>query len=197
MEKLQNWECPFVHRKQGLFLSAYVADIKTDGKKQKKGLMWKKLMKTVDLGEPTLFHDHVYSGLTQRECEPNETGIEQYKKMLETRNSAGPTERLPGGKHFSKKQLRGPMTWKDMLKNAVSYCELAKKKTEQLQKVSSSCLDDHHFKKEEIKSVGKLSEVCSQIVLKCLYLARIGRPDRHSMVSDQTRSISLCMDTSL
>ena len=28
-----------------------------------------------------------------------------------------------------------------------------------------------------MKSVGELSHVCSQIVLKCLYLARIGRPD--------------------
>ena len=111
------------------FLSAYIADIKTDGKKQNMGPMWKKLMKNVDLGEPTLFHDHVYAGFTQCECEPNETGIEQYKKMLETRNSAGPTQ---DGKHFSKKQLRGPMTWKDLLKNAVGYCELAKKKTEQL-----------------------------------------------------------------
>ena len=32
-------------------------------------------------------------------------------------------------------------------------------------------------KEEELKSVGELSKVCSQIVLKCLYLARIGRPD--------------------
>ena len=39
------------------------------------------------------------------------------------------------------------------------------------------CTDDHHFKEEERKSVGELSQVCSQIVLKCLYLARIGRPD--------------------
>ena len=43
--------------------------------------------------------------------------------------------------------------------------------------VSSPCLDDHQFKKEELGSVGELSKVCSQIVLKCLYLARIGRPD--------------------
>ena len=28
-----------------------------------------------------------------------------------------------------------------------------------------------------MKSVGELSQVCSQIVLKCLYSARIGRPD--------------------
>ena len=38
-------------------------------------------------------------------------------------------------------------------------------------------MDDHQFKEEENGSVGELSTVCSQIVLKCLYLARIGRPD--------------------
>ena len=57
------------------------------------------------------------------------------------------------------------------------YCELANKTTQQLYKVSTPCIDDHHFKEEETKSVGELSHVCSQIVLKCLYLARIGRPD--------------------
>ena len=56
-------------------------------------------------------------------------------------------------------------------------CELANKTTQQLYKVSTPCIDDHHFKEEEMKSVGELSHVCSKIVLKCLYLARIGRPD--------------------
>ena len=56
------------------------------------------------------------------------------------------------------------------------YCELANKTTQQHYKVSTPCIDDHHFKEEELKSVGELSKVCSQIVLKCLYLARIGRP---------------------
>ena len=32
-----------------------------------------------------------------------------------------------------------------------------------------------NFKKKENESVGELSTVCSQIVLKCLYLARAGR----------------------
>ena len=32
-------------------------------------------------------------------------------------------------------------------------------------------------KKEELENKGKLSDVCSHIVLKCLYLARTGRPD--------------------
>ena len=57
------------------------------------------------------------------------------------------------------------------------YCELANKTTHQLYKVSTPCIDDHHFKEEEMKSVGELSQECSQMVLKCLYLGRIGRLD--------------------
>ena len=41
-----------------------------------------------------------------------------------------------------------------------------------------------------MKSVGELSKVCSQIVLKCLYLARIGRPDILWSVNKLVRSIT-------
>ena len=70
------------------------------------------------------------------------------------------------------------------------YCELANRTTQQLHKVSTPCIDDHHFKEEELKSVGELSQVCSQIVLKCLYLARIGRPDILWSVNKLARSIT-------
>ena len=70
------------------------------------------------------------------------------------------------------------------------YCELADKTTQQLYKVSTPCIDDHHFKEEEMKSVGDLSQVCSQIVLKCLYLARIGRPDILWSVNKLARAIT-------
>ena len=70
------------------------------------------------------------------------------------------------------------------------YCELANKNTQQLYKVSTPCIDDHHFKEEEMKSVGELSQVCSQIVLKCLYLARIGRLDILWSVNKLSRSIT-------
>ena len=69
-------------------------------------------------------------------------------------------------------------------------CELANKTTQQLYKVFTPCVDDHHFKEEEMKSVGELSQVCSQIVLKCLYLARIGRPDIQLSVNKLARSIT-------
>ena len=62
----------FVHRKQKLFLSVYVDDIKNAGKKQNLAPVWQKLMKDVDIEEPTSFLDHVYLGCTRRECKTNE-----------------------------------------------------------------------------------------------------------------------------
>ena len=70
------------------------------------------------------------------------------------------------------------------------YCELTNRTTQQLHKVSTPCIDDHHFKEEEMKSVGELSQVSSQIVLKCLHLARIGRPDILWSVNKFARSIT-------
>ena len=68
-EKIPNWECLFVHREKGLFLSVYVDDIKLAGKKQNIDPIWKVLNKEVDLGEPTSFLDHVYLVCTQRQCQ--------------------------------------------------------------------------------------------------------------------------------
>ena len=84
-EKVTNWECLFVQRKQWLLLSVHVDDIKMAGKKQNLAPMWKKLMKDVDIEEPVSFLDHVYLGCTQQECKPNEKIISQYNKMFESR----------------------------------------------------------------------------------------------------------------
>ena len=101
-KKVPSCECMFVHRQQVLFLSAHADDIKMTGKKQNMAPIWKKLMKHVDLDEPTSFLDHVYLGCTQRACKPNEI-----------------IEKLPGWAKPHEKQLRGPETWKDMPKNAL------------------------------------------------------------------------------
>ena len=82
------------------------------------------------------------------------------------------------------------MTWLVMHRSVERYCELANKTTQQLYRVSTPCIDDHHFKEEETKSVGELSNTCFQIVLKCLYLARIGRLDILWSVNKLARSIT-------
>ena len=107
--------------------------------------------------------------------------------MFESRISAGATDKLPCSENLSISSWSYDM--EGHAKKCVErYCELANKTTQQLYKVSTPCIDEHHFKKEELKFVGELSKVCFQIVLKCLYLARIGRPDIHWTVSKLARS---------
>ena len=71
-------------------------------------------------------------------------------------------------------QWRGPATWKDghAQKCVKRYRELGKQEsgvtvTKFLRSLPS---DDHQFKKEVLESVGELSDVRSQIVLKMLVL---------------------------
>ena len=47
--KVPNWECLFVHRKRGLFLSVYADHTEMAGKMQNMAPMWKNLMKHVDI----------------------------------------------------------------------------------------------------------------------------------------------------
>ena len=175
--------------KKDYFLSVYVDDIKLAGKKQNLDPMWKLLNKEVDLGETTSFLDHIYLGCTQRQCEISKDIVDNYRTMFESRIFAGGIEKLPFAQN-----LRISSWSYDMAGHAKKcverYCELANKTTQQLYKVSTPCIDDHHFKEEEMKSVGELSHVCSQIVLKCLYLARIGRPDILWSVNKLARSIT-------
>ena len=119
------------------------------------GRIW---WKRVDLGEPKSFLDHVYMGCTQRECKPNEIILDQntrkcsnHKFLLEE------LKNNQGGGNLTQKLSRGPTTWKVRSKNAMK--DLANwriKRQNSYYKKSSPCLDDHHFKEEELESVGEL-----------------------------------------
>ena len=151
--------------------------------------MWKLLNKEVDLGEPASFLDHVYLGCTQRQCEISKDTVDNYRTMFESRISAGRAEKLPFTQNLRISSWSYDM--KGHAKKCVErYCELANKTTQQLYKVSTPCIDDHHFKKEELETVGELSKMCSPIVLKCLYLARIGRPDVLWSANELARAVT-------
>ena len=150
--------------------------IKLTGKKQDINPMWKVLNKEVDLGEPSSFLDHENLGCTQRQCEVSQNIVDNYRTMFESRISAGATEKLPCSENLRISSWSYDM--EGHAKKCVErFCELANRTTQQLYKVSTPCIDDHQFKREELESVGELSKVCSQMVLKCFFLARIGRPD--------------------
>ena len=164
-EKVPNWECLFVHRKQKLFLSVCVDDIKMAGTKQNLAPMWEKLMKDVDILEPTKFLDHVYLGCTQRECKPNDKKFWTIQQDVWILYFCWSNWAITGmGQNLARKLQCGPTTWKDILENAWSgTANWQTKRREQLYKVSHLCLDDHQIKKEELENKCELSEVCSHI----------------------------------
>ena len=103
------------------------------------------------------------------------------RDMFESRISAGAKEKL-NTRASGKPDAETISSWSyDMEGHAKKwverYCELANKTTQQFYKVATPCMDDHQFEEEENESVGELSTVCSQFVIKCMYLARVGRPD--------------------
>ena len=142
----------FMFTEEEFFLSVYVDAIKMAGQKQKFCTHVEILMKDVDLEEPTSFFDHIHLGCTQRVCKPNETIIEEYTNMF--------LKNYQGGKNLTQKQLRGPLTWKVMLKSALS--ELANKKVEQLHKVSGPCLVINSIR----KNLNQLENILS-VLTKC------------------------------
>ena len=108
--------------------------------------------------------------------------MDNYGSMFESRISARATEKSPETKATRKPDAETISSWSyDMEGHAKKcmerYCELANKTTEQFCMVTTPWMDDHQFKEEENGSVGELSTVCLQIVVTCVYLARIGRPD--------------------
>ena len=191
--KVSNWECLFVHRQKGLFLS--VDDIKLAGKKQNIDPMWKVLNKEFDFGEPTSFLDHVYLGCTQRHFEISKDIVDNYRTMFESRNSAGATEKVPCSENFRISSWSYDI--EGHAKKCVErYCELANRTTQQLYKVSTPCIDDHHLKEEELKSVGELSNVSSQNCSEMIVLGTYWKT-WYSLVSEQTCTIDYEMDRSL
>ena len=125
-------------------------------------------MKEVGLGEPTLFLDHVYLGCTQRECQTSKDIVDNYRNMFESTISAGAREKLQYLEILGSNISSWSYDMESHAKKCVKrYCELANRTTQQLYKVATPCLDDHQFKEEEMGSVGEVTKVCSQIVLKC------------------------------
>ena len=172
-----HWECLFVHREKGLFLSLYVDDVKLAGKKQKIDPMWKVLMKEVDVGEPTSLTIFIWFALNENakrakilwtitEMCLNPESLQQQKKNYFVQGNLAQTS------------LHGPMIWKVMQRNV--WSDTASWRTKQpsnCTKLQLHALMTINSKKKNWDLLENCPTYASQIVPKCLYLARIGRPD--------------------
>ena len=100
---------------------------------------------------------------TRRECKPNEIIIDEDRKTVRiTYFLLEQLRKLPWWDKLHAKTVAWSYDMEGHAKKCVGrYCELANKKAEQLYRVSTPCLDDHHLK-EELESVGEWSKKCSQ-----------------------------------
>ena len=178
---------------RGLFLSVYADDIKLQARQKTQNRLGKFLWKTLTLenqhhfltmGIGVAFKVSVKSAKilwrTMELC--SIPGFQLEPQKLPTRASGKPDAETISSwscdiEGYAKKCVK-------------RYGELENKTTQQLYKVATPCMDDHQFKEEEIESVQTLSTVCSQIILKCLYLARIGRPDMLWSVNKLARAVT-------
>ena len=70
------------------------------------------------------------------------------------------------------------------------YIELSGMDRKSLRKVATPTIDDHLLAPEDHITKGKLTDVCSKIVLKVLYLARIKRIDLLYAVNMLAREVT-------
>ena len=165
-------------------------NIKLAGNKQNIDPMWKVLNKEVDLGERTSFLWSCVLGMYSKTM----WNEQRYCWLLQNHVRIQNFSRS-NWKHYHARKiwvsLRGPMTWKVMPRNV--WNDIVSWQTGRLNnstKYPLHALMTIISKKKNWNPWGDLSNVCSQIVLKCLYLARIGRPDILCSVNKHARSIT-------
>ena len=104
--------------------------------------------------------------------------------MFESRISAGVTEKLPGW------DKRGPTTWKDRLENAWNGIANWQTRRQSIYTRFLVLSWTTPNQKKKLENKFELSEFCSHIVSRCLYLARSGRPDILWSVNKLARSVT-------
>ena len=70
------------------------------------------------------------------------------------------------------------------------YLELSGAKRESLTQVATPCIDDHQLDPKDFQVKGRLAPVCSRIVLKVLFVARIKRADLLWSVNSLAREVT-------
>ena len=95
--------------------------------------------------------------------------IVQYWKIHPFWNASRRTKDTEKVKLFITGMKHGVWRRRTCSKMRGKFFDLANRKAEQLFQVSSPCLDDHQNKKEELESVGKLSEVCASSGNACTW----------------------------
>ena len=191
---MRDWECLYVHSQSKLFLSIYVDDFKMAGNASALPKMWARLQKKIDLEPPVKMDGNVYLGCGQDEISPDPTMIAEKRKMFSdlltptikielTPEEEAESNLVEDKYEIKNKPSKSPVRAYQhaMAGHAQScidrYCELAKITEKSIKPAATPCIDDHQLSPDDFVNKGCLSDVAARIVLKVLYLARVGRLD--------------------
>ena len=95
-EKIPNWECLFVHRQKGLFLSVYVDDIKLAGKKQNIDPDVERTKQRSWFGRTNIIPWPCFIWVALKEnAKTSKDIVDTCRAMSESRTPAARTEKLP------------------------------------------------------------------------------------------------------
>ena len=147
--------------------------------------MWANMRKKIDLAEPTPWIDHVYLSCTQWAAAIDEETI-SIKTQKFQRITTSKVEEVPKKKRTTTLRRSHPRVKSQCMGR---YGKLANKCAFQLQQAATLCIDDDQLKEEDYDVVG--DSVVAQILLTCLYLARIGRPDILWTVNTIARAVTM------
>ena len=96
--------------------------------------------------------------------------MDNYRAMFESRNSAGANEKLPCSVNLRISSWSNDM--EGHAKKCVErYCDLANGTTRQFYKVYTPCIDDNHFKEEEMEIRGR---IVNNMFSNCCEMQQIG-----------------------
>ena len=190
MGKIPNWECMFINRKQGLFLSVSVGWHQSGWKEAEYGSYVEEIDVTCGYWRTRIISWPCALGMHSAWMQTEWNNIELHTKMFESRNSARTTEKLlETSRTNGSVVLRHGGTWSK--KYVERYCELANKKVEQLHKVSHPCL---WMIINSSRKNSKLLENGQKFVRKWSWnacsFARIGRLDILWTVNKLARSVA-------
>ena len=173
-EQVPNWECSFVLREKKSILVCVCGRNKTGWKETKHWPNVESTMKSSRFGRTDIIpwpclcwlHSTRMSN-TQRYCGQ----LERYVWIQNLCWGHGKSYLIL--RSLAQTFPHGPMIWMVIAKK-MGGTILRTGEQNKLNNCSKSqlhALDDHQFKDQEMGSVGELSEVCSRIVFKILYLA--------------------------
>ena len=164
-EKVSNEECLFVYREYALLLSVYVED--EIARRKPKEAEYGSHVQEIDETRWSwrtnfISSSHIYFGCSQSECKPNEISFDEFTKMFESRFSAGATENL-------NRVGKASRTNGCMVLRRRRRCSKMRWATLWIGKQESDAAIQRLKSFRGWSSFQERSQVCSQIVLKCLY----------------------------